>query len=173
MLIIYIIESELWRHITQKNQKIPLSPHILGRRIRKQCVPGSLFPLPPRAWVRGYHWVYHSECDVCLIVLLTCTTPSEFHKHTCRHTCHFLYTSPQLWALATPCFSYPPSTSPSFTTTVRPLKPCHYRKSILRTHFHTTVILRKHICGLNDWGCGGRGVFSRFFAEISPSVTRN
>ena len=30
---VYYIESELWRHITRKNQKIPRSPHILGRLI--------------------------------------------------------------------------------------------------------------------------------------------
>ena len=28
---VYYIESELWRHITRKNQKIARSPHILGR----------------------------------------------------------------------------------------------------------------------------------------------
>ena len=28
---VYYIESELWRHMAQKNQKIAQSPHILGR----------------------------------------------------------------------------------------------------------------------------------------------
>ena len=28
---VYYIESELWRHITRKNQKIARTPHILGR----------------------------------------------------------------------------------------------------------------------------------------------
>jgi len=39
---VYYVESEPWRHITWKNQKIARSPHILGviKRMHKQ-VPGA------------------------------------------------------------------------------------------------------------------------------------
>ena len=44
----------LTSHNTEESENTPESPY-LGeiKRIRRQCVPGSLFPRPPRAWVRG------------------------------------------------------------------------------------------------------------------------
>ena len=44
----------LTSHNTEESENTPESPYVGEiKRMRKQCVPGSLFPRPPRAWVRG------------------------------------------------------------------------------------------------------------------------
>ena len=76
---VYYIESELWRHITWKNQKIARSPHILGRLnacansvyqvlLRFSCAPGTrLYRMvlsywssallnPPNILATSSHW---------------------------------------------------------------------------------------------------------------------
>ena len=58
--------------------------------MRKQWIPGSLFPRPPRAWVRGYCDT-HSLCTYILIC--TCTYTLSLCAHICTHECPHTHTN--------------------------------------------------------------------------------
>ena len=91
---VYYIESELWRHVTWKNQKIARSPHILGRLDTcANSVYQVLLPFSRAPGTRLTHKVYKLRLS---------TRPShgeqEEESLVNLHTLVDICTKPQTWA---------------------------------------------------------------------------
>ena len=127
------------------------------------------------------HWVCHSECKLCLCSHLVPTCTSVFLPQVNCTSVPQTYLPPHL---PSPHHSYEFLPLPALATHTLHLHPpllqlsalsshaiiCWRQNHIMNTtHFmYTFAHYRKHICGLNDWGCGGWAYFQDLIAEIHP-----